>query len=111
MGSTSPSRVYGAEDTDFGFRADAAGIDLRFVGGTGAFHQYHEVYSPPLQHFDDIVRNARLFHAKWRKWPMQGWLEAFSAAKLIACACAQSITVLRRPDDVDFAAARSEAYF
>ncbi len=33
---------YGGEDTDFGFRAHRAGVELLFLGGTGAFHQYHE---------------------------------------------------------------------
>ena len=64
---------YGAEDTDFGFRTEAAGIPLMFLGGAGVLHQHHAVFDPPLQHFADIVRNARRFHAKWGIWPMRGW--------------------------------------
>lgn len=75
---------YGAEDTDFGFRAREAGLPLTFIGGTGAFHQYHGVISPPLQHLSDIVRNANRFFQTWRVWPMQDWLTAFETAGLIA---------------------------
>jgi hypothetical protein len=41
------------------------------------YHQYHESYSPPLNHLADIVYNAIVFHEKWRQWPMSGWLKAF----------------------------------
>jgi GT2 family glycosyltransferase len=88
---------YGAEDTDFGFRAAAAGIELCFMGGTGAFHQYHDSYSPPLQHFDDIVRNAMVFHRKWNWWPMEGWLVEFEKLCLIRRSSA-TIQILQRPD-------------
>lgn len=69
---------YGAEDTDFGQRARSAGADLCWVGGALAFHQHHPVASPPVQHLDDILRNARIFHARWGWWPMSGWLLAFA---------------------------------
>lgn len=75
---------YGAEDTDFGFRASEADLPLTFIGGTGAFHQYHGVINPPLQHLSDIVRNANRFYQKWRVWPMQDWLKAFEDIGLIA---------------------------
>jgi GT2 family glycosyltransferase len=75
---------YGAEDTDFGFRAREAGIPLLFKGGAGAFHQHHEVFDPPLQHLEDIVRNAQLFRDRWQFWPMTGWLDAFAKMGLIA---------------------------
>jgi GT2 family glycosyltransferase len=74
---------YGAEDTDFGFRATAAGIPLFFVGGAIACHQHHDSHEPPVQHVRDIVHNARLFHARWGRWPMEGWLEAFDAMGLV----------------------------
>lgn len=74
---------YGAEDTDFGFRASAAGLELLFVGQAIACHQYHDSHEPPVQHVRDIVRNARHFHARWAKWPMEGWLDAFSALGLV----------------------------
>jgi GT2 family glycosyltransferase len=76
---------YGAEDTDFGFRSKAAGISMLFMGGAGvgAFHQYHDTFDPPLQHFSDIVRNAEVFYKRWGQWPMDGWLSAFEDLGLI----------------------------
>ncbi len=68
---------YGGEDTDFAATADAAGIGLRWVGGAHAYHQYHPVSSPPLEHIDDIVRNSALFFRRWNRWPMEGWLAEF----------------------------------
>ena len=74
---------YGAEDTDFGFRAADASLPLLFLGGTGSFHQHHDVYAPPLQHLADIVGNANRFYAKWNRWPMDGWLRSFEAMGLV----------------------------
>ena len=75
---------YGAEDTDYAFRARAAGVGLSWVGGAWAHHQHHAVSDPPVEHLEDIVRNARRFHARWGRWPMEGWLRAFARAELIA---------------------------
>lgn len=69
---------YGAEDTDFGFAAKAAGCQLYFLGGAIACHQHHETFEPPIQHLDDIVANAIRYHVKWGWWPMEGWLTAFA---------------------------------
>lgn len=70
-------RGYGAEDTDLGYRAHSAGVNLRWVGGADAFHQYHPTERPPIRHLDDIVRNATVFHQRWGFWPMTGWLAEF----------------------------------
>ena len=70
-------RGYGGEDTDFGQRAAASGVPMRWVGGAHAFHQYHPVSDPPVQHLADIVRNAQVFQRRWGWWPMEGWLSAF----------------------------------
>lgn len=75
---------YGGEDTDFARCAAAAGVPMRWVGGAHAFHQHHAVSNPPVQHLEDIVRNARLFHRRWGEWPMEGWLSAFEDRGLIA---------------------------
>ncbi|MGB7818484.1 MAG: galactosyltransferase-related protein [Ornithinibacter sp.] len=75
---------YGGEDTDFGQRLRRAGGRLLWVGGAMAFHQHHPVQSPPVQHLEDIVRNANLFAARWGWWPMEGWLAEFQAAGLAA---------------------------
>ncbi len=74
---------YGGEDTDFGQLARHAGIDLWWVGGAHAYHQHHPVQDPPMDHIDDIVANATLFHGRWGWWPMTGWLTAFSDRGLI----------------------------
>lgn len=87
---------YGAEDTDFGFRVQAAGIPLLFMGGAGAFHQHHGSEDPPLGHFDDIVRNAQLFRARWNFWPMEGWLRTFADRGLIEFG-PNTLTVISRP--------------
>ncbi|MBK2451753.1 glycosyltransferase family 2 protein, partial [Escherichia coli] len=87
---------YGAEDTDFGFRVQASGIPLLFMGGAGAFHQHHASADPPLGHFDDIVRNAQLFRDRWNFWPMEGWLRAFADRGLIEFG-PDTLTVISRP--------------
>jgi hypothetical protein len=69
---------YGGEDTDLGYRAFRQGLPLRWLGGADAFHQYHKTQSPPVQHRDDIIDNATVFHRRWGFWPMQGWLDAFA---------------------------------
>lgn len=96
---------YGGEDTDFGFRARAAGLPLLFLGGAGAFHQYHDVFEPPLQHLKDIVHNASLFRARWKIWPMEGWLSAFEKAGLIVRR-GNKIHLLRQPSDLEIKRAR-----
>jgi GT2 family glycosyltransferase len=95
---------YGAEDTDFGFRARKAGLPLLFMGGPGAFHQHHDAYDPPLQHFADILRNARTFRKKWGEWPMEGWLSSFEKAGLIEWIDHQ-VLVVREPTPREIASA------
>ena len=75
---------YGAEDTDYAFRARAAGVGLSWVGGAWAHHQHHPVSDPPVEHLEDIVRNARRFRERWARWPMEGWLRAFAERGLVA---------------------------
>ncbi|MFG6504504.1 glycosyltransferase family 2 protein [Microbacterium sp. P05] len=83
-GGFSPAyQGYGAEDTDFAWRARAAGIPLAWVGGAHAYHQWHPTSAPPWQHLDDILRNGATFAARWGEWPMGGWLEQFAAAGAI----------------------------
>lgn len=69
---------YGGEDTDFAWRLRQREIPFRWVGGADAFHVWHPVSSPPWEHLDEILTNARRFHDKWDEWPMQGWLEKFA---------------------------------
>ena len=70
---------YGGEDTDFAMTLGAAAGRMYWVGGATAYHQHHEVESPPTRHAEAIVRNANLFYLRWGWFPMLGWLEAFTA--------------------------------
>lgn len=75
---------YGGEDTDFGHTAVAAGLEHAVLGDARAYHQWHPVSSPPVEHLDDVLRNAALFERRWGRWPMRGWLEAFEERGLAA---------------------------
>ncbi|GAA2054188.1 glycosyltransferase family 2 protein [Williamsia deligens] len=68
---------YGCEDTDFAATAVRDGTGIRWVGGAHAYHQHHPVSRPPVEHLDDIVANSSIFHRRWGRWPMEGWLSAF----------------------------------
>lgn len=74
---------YGGEDTDYAFAARAAGVPARWVPRAWAYHQHHPVSSPPREHLEDVVANARRFRVKWGRWPMEGWLRAFAADGLV----------------------------
>lgn len=74
---------YGGEDTDFGATAAQRGVPLHWVGGAHAYHQFHAVSDPPVEHLADIVANARVFRARWGRWPMPGWLDAFEERGMI----------------------------
>lgn len=74
---------YGGEDTDFGQRARAAGVDIAWVGGARAYHQHHPTDDPPIRHVDAILRNGGVFAARWGWWPMQGWLDEFVRTGII----------------------------
>jgi GT2 family glycosyltransferase len=76
-------RGYGGEDTDFGQLAASRGVDLTWVGGAWAYHQYHPTADPPVQHLHDIVRNATVFRRRWGWWPMRGWLLEFERRGLV----------------------------
>jgi N-acetylglucosaminyl-diphospho-decaprenol L-rhamnosyltransferase len=74
---------YGGEDTDFARQASKRGLDFAWLGSARAYHQHHPVHDPPVDHLDDIVRNATLFRARWGDWPMTGWLEDFERLGLL----------------------------
>jgi len=75
---------YGGEDTDFGQVVRAAGLDLGWTGDARAYHQHHPVSRPPVEHLDDILRNAKIYARRWGTWPMRGWLDEFERRGLIA---------------------------
>ena len=74
---------YGGEDTDFAQVALGVGLELGWVGSARAFHQWHPVSRPPIEHVTDIVRNAEVFRRRWGSVPMLGWLEAFEERGLV----------------------------
>lgn len=74
---------YGGEDTDLGFTAAARGVPISRWRTALAYHQWHPSPDPPLQHVASIVRNAQLFHRRWGRWPMTGWLGAFAEMGLV----------------------------
>ncbi|MEU3847269.1 galactosyltransferase-related protein [Micrococcus terreus] len=99
---------YGAEDTDYSFRARDAGLALRHCGAE-VFHQHHGVYRPPLHHVQDIVVNARRFRQVHGVWPMEGWLEQFEDLGLVRWDReGEVLESLRTPTEAELAAARDE---
>lgn len=74
---------YGGEDTDFARRLGTTGGGICWVGGADAYHQHHPVSRPPVEHVEDIVRNAALFRARWGSDCMTGWLEEFEGLGLV----------------------------
>lgn len=98
---------YGAEDTDFGLRAAAAGLRSRVSADAVAYHQHHVSYEPPLQHLDDLVTNARVFRDRWQRWAMEGWLAAMAEMGIIEWTeSGDRLRVLRRPTARELEAAR-----
>ena len=75
---------YGGEDTDFGRVVLDVGLDHGWLGAARAFHQWHPVSRPPVEHLTDIVRNAEVFRGRWGTTPMLGWLRDFEERGLVA---------------------------
>jgi GT2 family glycosyltransferase len=74
---------YGGEDTDFGETVVRRGLRHAVTGDARAYHQWHPVSSPPVEHLDDVLRNGATFAARWGWWPMEGWLTAFEERGLV----------------------------
>lgn len=70
---------YGGEDTDFALEAKRNNVPF-YLCDAVVFHQQHAFYRPALNHFNDIVKNARTFHRRWNRWAMENQLQAFSEA-------------------------------
>ena len=89
---------YGAEDTDFAWKARGEGVTLHWVPDAVAFHQYHPSPVPPRHNFDSIVHNAKVFYKRWGEWPMESWLQVFADEGLIDWSIAgEDLKVLRSP--------------
>ncbi|WP_202980228.1 glycosyltransferase family 2 protein [Marinobacter fonticola] len=98
---------YGGEETDFAERLAASGIRLAWCPHALALHQYHPVYTPPLDRFDDILDNATRFHGTWGSWCMEYWLDYFVRHGLIRWTPgAEQIEILRRPTPGEIEACR-----
>lgn len=97
---------FGGEDTDFGYRARDAGMNL-WLSEARVFHQPHPVYRPPLQHLEGIVANARRFKDRWGTWPMAHWLHQFEQRGYVQWS-ENHLEVLRVPTGAEVAQARAE---
>lgn len=70
------------------------------------FHQPYANYSPPLNRFQEIVRNCRGFYRKWGRWPIEHSLMQFSELNLISWTpYCKSIEVLKMPTNKQMAMA------
>lgn len=99
---------YGAEETDLGQRLKRAGARMYWLGGTICFHQHHHVHKPPLQHFDTIIRNARLYRSRWGEWCMQYWLDDFERRGLVKRSETR-LEIMRQPTASEIADTRQGA--
>lgn len=96
---------YGGEDTDFALRLGEQGTELHYAPQMRAVHQWHEVSVPPLQHFGDIIVNARKFRYKHGQWCMDYWLSQLEEGGYIDWN-EERIEVLREPSAHDLEVAR-----
>ena len=100
---------YGGEDTDVAFVARDRHVPFALCSAR-AYHQHHAVYRPPLQHFSDIIVNARRFYQKWGRWPMEGWLHAFRELALVQWdEEGSTLDVVRLPTEEEITQAYHEA--
>ncbi len=99
---------YGAEDTDFGMRLGAANVEIAWLPETICAHQHHAVHTPPLHHFDSIVRNAQRFRERWGRWCMEYWLDLFAQRGYVVRED-ETVHVLRRPSEAEVAATLVES--
>ena len=99
---------YGAEETDLGQRLKRAGARTYWLGGTICFHQHHHVHKPPLQHFDSIIRNARLYRSRWGEWCMRYWLDDFERRGLVKRSD-ERLDIIRQPTAKEIAETRQGA--
>jgi len=97
---------YAGEDTDLAVAARSRGVPVALVAGADVFHQHHDVWEPPVQQLEATLANARRFHEKWGRWPMEGWLVELVDLGLIEWSLdGPTVRLLRQPDDRDLARA------
>lgn len=74
---------YGAEDTDFGRRLLYRRVPVLLVAGAHAYHRWHPVSEPPVDHLDDLLRNGAHYARRWGEWPAPGWFAEFERLGLV----------------------------
>ncbi|GLB64823.1 hypothetical protein NCCP2495_27030 [Dietzia sp. NCCP-2495] len=74
---------YGAEDTDFGRRLLYRRVPVVLVAGAHAYHRWHPVFDPPVDHLDDLLRNGAHYARRWGEWPAPGWFAEFERRGLV----------------------------
>lgn len=74
---------YGAEDTDFGRRLLYRRVPVVLVAGAHAYHRWHPVSDPPVDHLEDLLRNGAHYADRWGEWPAPGWFEKFEQLGLV----------------------------
>lgn len=74
---------YGAEDTDFGRRLLFRRVPVVLVAGAHAYHRWHPVSDPPVDHLGDLLRNGAHYAQRWGEWPAPGWFAEFERRGLV----------------------------
>ncbi|MEH6821196.1 MAG: glycosyltransferase family 2 protein [Dietzia psychralcaliphila] len=74
---------YGAEDTDFGRRLLYRRVPVVLVAGAHAYHRWHPVSDPPVEHLEDLLRNGAHYAERWGEWPAPGWFDQFERMGLV----------------------------
>ena len=111
IGGFDPRYVgYGGEDTDFGRTLVSKGVELWWVRGARAYHQYHMHHMPPVHHLDSVIQNAQIFAQKWGEPTMQHWLRAFRLMGLIAPDGNGGWIKLKDADEADLALTRQQEH-
>ena len=52
-------------------------VPVVLVAGAHAYHRWHPVSDPPVDHLDDLLRNGAHYAQRWGEWPAPGWFEEF----------------------------------
>jgi hypothetical protein len=98
---------FGGDAADFAASLELHGVPL-FHLASACVYQRAEARGAPLQHFDDIIRNAWTYYRKWGQWPMRRWLEDLEAGGYVRLD-AEGLRVLRAPTSEEVEAAVGDA--
>ncbi|MBT0587079.1 glycosyltransferase family 2 protein [Alteromonas oceanisediminis] len=102
---------YGAEDTDFAMKCEKREMELIYVEDY-VLHQYHDKFTPPINHAQDICKNANVFAKKWGFLPMYTWLTTLSDMGFVKIdEVNKRVELMRVPCDDEIEACRSSNPF